>query len=235
MAGRRDGGGLGPSNSAAAPRAMLLIVVAVVLGAALLWKGLDDGADLAANQPSPTTTAPTSDGSGDGTPGDGSGDATPDDGSGDATPGDGSGDATPDDGSGDATPGDGSGDTTGDTTTTTTLFPTSTEPPNEVQVLVANGSGIARAAGAVSALLAPQGYATLPPANAQPTDSTMIYFRPGMVNEARAVMDILAPDSPDLLAQIPPTGLPVAENALDRMELADVVVILGADDRISTG
>ena len=217
MAGRRAGGGLGPSNSAAAPRAMLLIVVAVVLGAALLWKGLDDGADLAANQPSPTTTAPTSDGSGDGTPGDGSGDATPDD------------------GSGDATPGDGSGDTTGDTTTTTTLFPTSTEPPNEVQVLVANGSGIARAAGAVSALLAPQGYATLPPANAQPTDSTMIYFRPGMVNEARAVMDILAPDSPDLLAQIPPTGLPVAENALDRMELADVVVILGADDRISTG
>ena len=217
MAGRRAGGGLGPSNSAAAPRAMLLIVVAVVLGAALLWKGLDDGADLAANQPSPTTTAPTSDGSGDGTPGDGSGDATPDD------------------GSGDATPGDGSGDTTGDTTTTTTLFPTSTEPPNEVQVLVANGSGIARAAGAVSALLAPQGYATLPPANAQPTDSTMIYFRPGMVNEARAVMDILAPDSPDLLAQIPPTGLPVAENALDRLELADVVVILGADDRISTG
>ncbi len=235
MAGRRDGGGLGPSNSAAAPRAMLLIVVAVVLGAALLWKGLDDGADLAANQPSPTTTAPTSDGSGDGTPGDGSGEVTPDDGSGDATPGDGSGDATPDDGSGDATPGDGSGDTTGDTTTTTTLFPTSTEPPNEVQVLVANGSGIARAAGAVSALLAPQGYATLPPANAQPTDSTMIYFRPGMVNEARAVMDILAPDSPDLLAQIPPTGLPVAENALDRLELADVVVILGADDRISTG
>lgn len=217
MAGRRDGGGLGPSNSAAAPRAMLLIVVAVVLGAALLWKGLDDGADLAANQPSPTTTAPTSDGSGDGTPGDGSGEVTPDD------------------GSGDATPGDGSGDTTGDTTTTTTLFPTSTEPPNEVQVLVANGSGIARAAGAVSALLAPQGYATLPPANAQPTDSTMIYFRPGMVNEARAVMDILAPDSPDLLAQIPPTGLPVAENALDRLELADVVVILGADDRISTG
>ena len=240
MAGRRDGGGLGPSNSAAAPRAMLLIIVAVVLGAALLWKGLDDGADLAANQPSPTTTAPTADGSGDATPGDGSGDATPDDGSGDATPGDGSGDATPGDGSGDATPDDGSGDATpgdgsGDTTTTTTLFPTSTEPPSEVQVLVANGSGTARAAGAVSALLAPKGYATLPPANAQPTESTMIYFRPGMVNEARAVMAILAPDSPDLLAQIPPTGLPVAENALDRLELADVVVILGADDRISTG
>jgi len=38
----RSGGGLGPSNAAAAPRAFLLIAVAVVLGLVLLWKGLDD-------------------------------------------------------------------------------------------------------------------------------------------------------------------------------------------------
>ena len=38
----RGGGGLGPSNAAAAPRAFLLIAVAVVLGLVLLWKGLDD-------------------------------------------------------------------------------------------------------------------------------------------------------------------------------------------------
>ncbi|MCH2412209.1 MAG: LytR C-terminal domain-containing protein, partial [Acidimicrobiales bacterium] len=147
---------------------------------------------------------------------------------------DGSGDGTPDEGAGDGTPDDGSGDGTGDTTTST-LFPTITEPPSEVQVLVANGSGTARAAGSVTQLLVPKGYATLPPANAQPTDSTMIFFRPGMVAEARAVMEILAPDSPDLLAQIPPTGLAVAENALDRLESADIVVILGADGRIHNG
>ena len=203
MAAGRGGGGLGPSNSAAAPRALLLIVVAVLLGAALLWKGLDDGTDLVSDQPVPTTTAPT-------------GDGTPDDGS-----GDGSGDGTPDDGTGG--------------TTTSTLFPTITEPPSEVQVLVANGSGTARAAGDVTELLVPKGYATLAPANAQPTDSTMIFFRPGMVAEARAVMELLAPDSPDLLAQIPPTGLAVAENALDRLESADIVVILGADGRIHNG
>jgi hypothetical protein len=230
MAAGRGGGGLGPSNSAAAPRALLLIVVAVLLGAALLWKGLDDGTDLVSDQPVPTTTAPT----GDGTPDDGSGDGTPDDGSGDGTPDDGSGDGTPDDGSGDGTPDDGSGDGTGGTTTST-LFPTITEPPSEVQVLVANGSGTARAAGDVTELLVPKGYATLAPANAQPTDSTMIFFRPGMVAEARAVMELLAPDSPDLLAQIPPTGLAVAENALDRLESADIVVILGADGRIHNG
>ena len=199
MAAGRGGGGLGPSNGAAAPRALLLIVVAVLLGAALLWKGLDDGTDLVSDQPVPTTTAPT-------------------------------GDGTPDDGSGDGTPDDGTGGTT-----TSTLFPTITEPPSEVQVLVANGSGTARAAGDVTELLVPKGYATLAPANAQPTDSTMIFFRPGMVAEARAVMELLAPDSPDLLAQIPPTGLAVAENALDRLESADIVVILGADGRIHNG
>ncbi|MEE3114806.1 MAG: LytR C-terminal domain-containing protein [Actinomycetota bacterium] len=199
MAAGRGGGGLGPSNGAAAPRALLLIVVAVLLGAALLWKGLDDGTDLVSDQPVPTTTATT-------------------------------GDGTPDDGTGDGTPDDGTGGTT-----TSTLFPTITEPPSEVQVLVANGSGTARAAGDVTELLVPKGYATLAPANAQPTDSTMIFFRPGMVAEARAVMELLAPDSPDLLAQIPPTGLAVAENALDRLESADIVVILGADGRIHNG
>ena len=217
MAAGRGGGGLGPSNGAAAPRALLLIVVAVLLGAALLWKGLDDGTDLVSDQPVPTTTATT----GDGTPDDGTGDGTPDDGTGAGTPDDGTGDGTPDDGTGG--------------TTTSTLFPTITEPPSEVQVLVANGSGTARAAGSVTELLVPKGYATLAPANAQPTDSTMIFFRPGMVAEARAVMELLAPDSPDLLAQIPPTGLAVAENALDRLESADIVVILGADGRIHNG
>ncbi|MDP6492914.1 MAG: LytR C-terminal domain-containing protein [Acidimicrobiales bacterium] len=246
MAAGRGGAGLGPSNSATAPRALLLIVVAVLLGTALLWKGLDDGVSLSDDQSSPTTAEPAEDRNGDAT-GDGSGDATGDgsgdatgDGSGDAT-GDGSGDATGD-GSGDAT-GDGSGDATGDgsgdgvTETTSTLFPTVTEAPSDVQVLVANGSGTARAAAAVTQLLVPKGYSTLPPANAQPTDTTMIYFRPGMGLEARAVMDLLAPDSPDLLAQIPPTGLAsgLAENALDRLETADIVVILGADDRIHNG
>ncbi len=218
MAAGRGGAGLGPSNSATAPRALLLIVVAVLLGTALLWKGLDDGVSLSDDQSSPTTAEPTDDRNGDGT----------DDGSGDGT-GDGSGDGT----------GDGSGDGTGDgvTETTSTLFPTVTEAPSDVQVLVANGSGTARAAAAVTQLLVPKGYSTLPPANAQPTDATMIYFRPGMGLEARAVMDLLAPDSPDLLAQIPPTGLAtgLAENALDRLETADIVVILGADDRIHNG
>ena len=41
VTGRVGGGGLGPSNAAAAPRALLIIAVAVILGLVLLWKGLD--------------------------------------------------------------------------------------------------------------------------------------------------------------------------------------------------
>ena len=39
--GKKSGVGLGPSNGSAAPRGIILIVVAVVLGVLLLWKGID--------------------------------------------------------------------------------------------------------------------------------------------------------------------------------------------------
>ena len=38
--GRRSGG-LGPSNAAATPRALLIVGVAVAIGLLMLWKGLD--------------------------------------------------------------------------------------------------------------------------------------------------------------------------------------------------
>ena len=41
LASPLGGGGLGPSNKAAAPRALLLIAVAVIIGLVLLWKGVD--------------------------------------------------------------------------------------------------------------------------------------------------------------------------------------------------
>ena len=37
-----SGKGITPSNASAAPRAFLLIFVAVVIGFVVLWKGLDD-------------------------------------------------------------------------------------------------------------------------------------------------------------------------------------------------
>ena len=50
VTGRFDSDGLGPSNAAAAPRALLLIVVAVIIGLVLLWKGLDTTPGIAVPQ-----------------------------------------------------------------------------------------------------------------------------------------------------------------------------------------
>jgi len=199
------GGGLGPSNAAAAPRALLLIAVAVVLGLVLLWKGLDttpgiagppepaddssagmasvmveeDPADLPmADEPVTTTAAPT-------------------------------------------------------TTTTTTTAPAPTRPPNQVRVLVANGSGVSRGASSVTGTLSPAGYTTLPPANAIPTETSGIYYRPSYSSDARGVMEIVAPGNPDLISPLPPGGLDVPDNSLDRVADAHVVIILGADLRIN--
>ena len=202
-AGRR--GGLGPSNGAAAPRGMLLIAVAVVIGVLLLWKGLDPGPGPELVGPSEanevtTTTAATEDTTPDGEPTDVT---------------------TPD-----GEPAD---------TTTTTLFPQVTVAPNEVTVLVANGSGFSGAAGTTTDLLKPHGYVTLAPANAEPTDDSGIYYRSGMANEARAIQEILVPGDPTVLSLIPVTGLAVPASTVDRVDEADVVVILGADGLIYEG
>ena len=46
------GKGIAPSNTSAAPRAFLLIFVAVVLGVVILWKGLDDDPQRASSDAS---------------------------------------------------------------------------------------------------------------------------------------------------------------------------------------
>ena len=203
--GRVGGGGLGPSNAAAAPRALLIIAVAVILGLVLLWKGLDTTPGVAV---SPEAT---------------------DDGSAESV-------SMVEEGTADLPIADEPMATTtsaSTTTTSTTAVPAPTRPPNQVRVLVANGSGVPRGAATVTGVLSPAGYTTLPPANATPTDASGIYYRSGYSGDARAVMDIVAPGNPDLLLPLPPGGLDVPDGTLDRVADANVVVILGADLRIN--
>ena len=203
--GRVGGGGLGPSNAAAAPRALLIIAVAVILGLVLLWKGLDTTPGVAV---SPETT---------------------DDGLAESV-------GMVEEGTAGLPTADEPVATTSlapTTTTSTTAVPAPTRPPNQVRVLVANGSGVPRGAATVTGVLQPAGYTTLPPANATPTDASGIYYRSGYSGDARAVMDIVAPGNPDLLLPLPPGGLDVPDGTLDRVADANVVVILGADLRIN--
>ena len=205
VTGRVGGGGLGPSNAAAAPRALLLIAVAVVLGLVLLWKGLDTTPGIAV---SPVAT---------------------DDGSARSV-------GMVEEGPADLPMADEPVATTTPaptTTTTTTAVPAPTRPPNQVRVLVANGSGVPRGAATVTDVLSPAGYTTLPPANATPTDTSGIYYRSGYSGDARAVMELVAPSNPDLILPLPAGGLDVPDATLDRVANANVVVILGADLRIN--
>ena len=205
VTGRVGGGGLGPSNAAAAPRALLIIAVAVILGLVLLWKGLDTTPGVAV---SPEAT---------------------DNGSAELV-------GMVEEGTADLPIADEPMATTtsaSTTTTSTTAVPAPTRPPNQVRVLVANGSGVPRGAATVTGVLSPAGYTTLPPANATPTDASGIYYRSGYSGDARAVMDIVAPGNPDLLLPLPPGGLDVPDGTLDRVADANVVVILGADLRIN--
>ena len=205
VTGRVGGGGLGPSNAAAAPRALLLIAVAVVLGLVLLWKGLDTTPGIAV---SPVAT---------------------DDGSAGSV-------GMVEEGPADLPMADEPVATTTPaptTTTSTTAVPAPTRPPNQVRVLVANGSGVPRGAATVTDVLSPAGYTTLPPANATPTDTSGIYYRSGYSGDARAVMELVAPSNPDLILPLPAGGLDVPDATLDRVANANVVVILGADLRIN--
>ena len=191
-----------PSNASAAPRAFLLIFVAVVIGFVVLWKGLDDdlqttGLDVA-NSPeqvmqntqqepadlppldvpqiSTTTVAVI------------------------------------------------------ETTTTTSPPPLPTKPPSTVKVLVLNGSGVGGAAGAVTNLLKPHGYTTLSPANGNVGEKSWVYYRPEFSPDAKGITDILG-IMPDLLVPFP-EELSVPDGSVDRVDTAHVIVFLGSDKEI---
>lgn len=213
-------GGFAPSAQGAAGRGFVLIGVAVVIGLLLLWRGLDSGGsvdvetgdagtDVAADGGTDATDAGTDAGT----------DAATDAGTDTAT--DGGTDAVSD------------GGTDAGTATSTTVAGTgTTRPPEQVTVLVANGSGTSGAAGTVSDKLKAVNFNTLEPANATPTTTSKVYYRPGYDQDAQEVARVVGATA-DLVLPVPdPTG--VADNALDRATQANVIVILGSDGRIPT-
>ncbi|MBJ31090.1 MAG: hypothetical protein CL466_06690 [Acidimicrobiaceae bacterium] len=212
MSAARSRGGLGPTNVAAAPRAFLLIGVAIVIGLVLLWKGLDTSPSGQA--PAPSALAPTTEAPDPGDAGTGAGSSS---------------------GSTDTTP-------TIAATTPTTVVPTTTAPPmpepthapNEVKVLVANGSGVSGAAGKVTDMLSPLGWAMESPANADKTSISGIYYKAGYARDARVIQEHFGED-PNILQQIPTGGLAVPANAEERVANADIIIILGSDLAIQGG
>ena len=211
----RRRGGLGPSNAAAAPRAFLLIAVAVVIGLVLLWKGLDSTPGTVAPAGSPVVAESSTDES----PGDQGNDTSADETS----------------AAGEDTSSDQPATTEAPAPTTTEdPFPEPTYAPNEVKVLVANGSGVSGAAGKVTDMLSPLGWAMESPANADKTSISGIYYKTGYAHNARLIQDHFGED-PSILSQFPTGSLAVPDSSLDRVDNADIVIILGSDLAIQGG
>ena len=209
-----DDGSLARSTGGAAARGAMLIALAVVIGLVLLAFALDDPAEVIASGDDSSQTSDGSDDLDDST--------TSDDGT------------STDDGTGAV---DDTGTTTIPTITTTTAVVSSTNPPAEVTVLVANGTGERGVAGAVSDKIAARGFVTLEPANAPSTELSVIYYRETYDGDAREIATIIGAPA-DVITNWPAEGtIGVASNAIEdgRLDSANVVVIIGADGRIPTG
>jgi hypothetical protein len=165
-----------------AVRGFVLIAVAVLIGAILLGKGLDD-----------TVSTASSDGGS-------SSDESADTG--------GTG-GTDDEGTGDDSVG-------------------SPLAPSEINVIVANGSGVADAAAAVSTVLTGLGYTPLPPTNTvvdtteTPLDTVYFATNPNTQPQAEQVASDLGLPASSVLA------IPAADAAPAPMGLAQVLVVLGS-------
>ena len=197
------GKGIAPSNTSAAPRAFLLIFVAVVLGMVILWKGLDDDPQKASSITSSSSDVAAQ---------------ILEEQPADLPPLDVSEIST-------------TTVAVVETTTTTSSPPLPTRPPNTVTVLVLNGSGVSGAAGAVTNLLKPHGYTTLSPANGNKDEKSWVYYKPDFSPDAKGVTDVLG-IMPDLLTSFPTNGLSVPEGSMDRVSDANIIVFLGSDKEI---
>ena len=111
------------------------------------------------------------------------------------------------------------------TTSTTSSIPTVTlpelEPPSSLQVQVLNGSGVAGAAGRMTAKLSQAGYVVRQPANAPGRySSSAVYYAEGWQDDAE---DVLAASEIDDVEET----LPMPE--MFNSEWATVIVLLGTD------
>ena len=210
-----DDGSLARSTGGAAARGAMLIALALVIGLVLMAFALDDPQTVVSGTADSTDTD-------DGTDAD---DAT-DDGTGDDAP---ATDST--DGADTATTAPPA--TIGEDIIEEPVVVGEVHPPEEVIVLVANGTGEKGVAGAVSDKLKARGYIANA-ANAPSTAEAVIYYRVGYDADARLVAEHLGAP-PDIIKPAPGDGtIAVAPEAITdgRLLEANVVAIVGADNNI---
>jgi hypothetical protein len=108
----------------------------------------------------------------------------------------------------------------GGTTQTSVAVPQA-HAPNEVKVMVLNGSGVQGAAGKVANTLKAENYIAVAD-NTTPVNTTTVYYQPGYEGDANAIADLLKQPPPAVAPMPnPPPSTKVGDN--------NVVVVLAAD------
>ena len=207
-------GSPGRSTGDAAVRGALLVGVAVIIGALLLWRAHDDNGSTARSTTGATggtaVTAVTT-----------------------TIKAAVSGPTGPSGSSGSGKTG--LSGTTGPSAATGTTPVSGLKKPAEVKVLVANGTGSANGAGNVTAKLQPKGYAMQAAADASTATIAVsrVYYRDGYAEDAKQIARDMAVAEPvEALLERMPENPPVKANAADRAKAANVLVVIGLDKKI---
>ena len=198
----------GGSTGGSAGRGIVLVVVAVALGAFLLARAFD-GADEGASVVTATSEVTGTDA-----------DDEPEDGQ---------------DGETDAENGDLVEDSPAESTTTsTTSAPVVTRPPGQVKVATINGTGERGRAGRTADALNAKGFVTAAKNSEKDRIATsVIYWRSGYGDDAKSVANALNA-SPDALERAPGTIMTLIKNPETPANLADfnIFVLIGTDGAI---
>lgn len=115
--------------------------------------------------------------------------------------------------------------TTLPTTSTTTGTTPGTNPPNEVRVLVANGTDIPGAASQIQSQLVALGYNALSPQNGPTSPTSWVYYEPGYEGDAAAIATSLGM----VQDQVAPMPSPPPMDTLE----ANILVLIGNDGLVS--
>ena len=202
-------------------RGVLVLVVALAVGAFVFSRGLDgsgstsDTADEVATDAADSDPDPAVSGAVDETgAADGSGDP-----------------ATDDAGAGTGATADQTTASTDTTLATTTTQPTTTalllRPPAEVKVLVLNSTQTRGIAARATEVLTALGHPAAAPKNATSQRPSAVLYNPGFEGEAIAVAEAFGPDLTSLVAPYDPADPPI-----DDTQEANVIVIIGSDGLI---
>ena len=227
-----EDGSLARSTGGAAARGAMLIALALAIGLLLMFSAFDDPGTVV--DVASASTTDTADDGGEGA--DAGADPSVDAGADPVIEDPAVNVGTPDEGAdASASPPPTIGDVGGEADPAAPVVEGEIFPNNEVNVLVANGTGERGVAGTVRDRLTATGYIGVV-SNAPSTAAAVVFYQPGFSANARQVAEVLGAP-PDVVTAAPTDGtIAVNADAINdgRLAAANIIVIIGDDGAVPT-